>query len=228
MDWTDSFTAKAKPQYVTRTSGGGKWTVAMLCVSFLLIAVELRRWWRGHETHTFAVEKGVGHNLQINMDIVIPMQCSDIHVNVQDAPGDRILAGDMLKRDPTNWKQWVGARGVHRLGKDAQGRIITGEGYHDHEEGFGEEHVHDIVAHAGGGRAKFAKTPKLKWGSPGGDSCRLFGSLEVNKVQGDFHITARGHGYQEMFAEHLDHNCTPPSLPLASPSSLVLGQLANM
>jgi len=27
----------------------------------------------------------------------------------------------------------------------------------------------------------------------------------VNKVQGDFHITARGHGYQE-FGEHLDHS----------------------
>ncbi|KAE9375319.1 DUF1692-domain-containing protein [Stipitochalara longipes BDJ] len=197
---------KAKPQYVTQTSGGGKWTVAMLCVSFFLIFSEFTRWWRGHETHTFAVEKGVGHNLQINLDIVIPMQCNDIHVNVQDAAGDRILAGEMLKKDPTNWRQWVDARGVHRLGKDAQGRVITGEGFHEHEEGFGEEHVHDIVAHAGGGRAKFAKTPKLKWGKQGGDSCRLFGSLEVNKVQGDFHITARGHGYQEMFAEHLDHN----------------------
>jgi endoplasmic reticulum-Golgi intermediate compartment protein 2 len=208
-----SITAKAKPQYVTQTSGGGKWTVAMLCVSFLLIFSEFTRWWRGNETHTFAVEKGVGHNLQINLDIVIPMQCADIHVNVQDAAGDRILAGDMLKRDPTNWRQWVDARGVHRLGKDAQGRVITGEGFHDHEEGFGEEHVHDIIAQAGGGRAKFAKTPKLRWGSPGGDSCRLFGSLDVNKVQGDFHITARGHGYQEMFAEHLDHNGTfPPSL----------------
>ncbi|PMD23559.1 DUF1692-domain-containing protein [Hyaloscypha hepaticicola] len=197
---------KAKPQYVTQTSGGGKWTVAMLCVSFLLIFSEFTRWWRGHETHTFAVEKGVGHNLQINLDIVIPMQCADIHVNVQDAAGDRILAGEMLKKDPTNWRQWVDARGVHRLGKDAQGRVITGEGFHDHEEGFGEEHVHDIVAHAGSGKAKFAKTPKLKWGKPGGDSCRIFGSLEVNKVQGDFHITARGHGYQEMFAQHLDHN----------------------
>jgi hypothetical protein len=178
----------------------------MLVVSFLLIFSELTRWWRGHETHTFAVEKGVGHNLQINLDIVIPMQCNDIHVNVQDAAGDRILAGDMLKKDPTNWKQWVDARGVHRLGKDSEGRLITGEGFHEHEEGFGEEHVHDIIAAAGGGRAKFAKTPRLKWGPPGGDSCRLFGSLEVNKVQGDFHITARGHGYQEMFAEHLDHN----------------------
>ncbi|TXC85859.1 hypothetical protein FS847_35425, partial [Streptomyces sp. ISID311] len=36
------------------------------------------------------------------------------------------------------------------------------------------------------------------------DSCRVYGSLELNKVQGDFHITARGHGYMEMGA-HLEH-----------------------
>jgi hypothetical protein len=178
----------------------------MLVVSLLLTFSEFTRWWRGHETHTFAVEKGIGHNLQINMDIVIPMQCKDIHINVQDAAGDRILAGQMLKEEPTNWNQWADARGVHKLGTDSQGKVITGEGYQNHEDGFGEEHVHDIVAAAGAGKKKFPKTPRLKGGRRGGDSCRIFGSLSVNKVQGDFHITARGHGYQEFGSEHLDHN----------------------
>jgi len=191
---------KAKPQYVTKTSGGGKWTVVMLLVSSLLIFSEFTRWWRGHETHTFAVEKGVGHGLQINLDIVLKMKCDDVHINVQDAAGDRILAGDKLDRKPTNWHQWVDKKGVHSLGKDAQGRLITGEGFHD--EGFGQDHVHDIINAAGGRQGKFAKTPRLRGE---GDSCRIFGSLDVNKVQGDFHITARGHGYQE-FREHLDHN----------------------
>jgi hypothetical protein len=80
--------------------------------------------------------------------------------------------------------------------------LLTGEGFH--EEGFGEEHVHDIIAAAGPGRKHmFAKTPRLKGLI---DSCRVFGSLDVNKVQGDFHITARGHGYQEWGHEHLDHS----------------------
>lgn len=94
-------------------------------------------------------------------------------------------------------------RGMHRLGRDKEGRVVTGEGYHDHEEGFGEEHVHDIIAAAGRGKKKWSKTPKIK--GRAADSCRIFGNLDVNKVQGDFHITARGHGYQE-FGTHLDHN----------------------
>ncbi|KAI1389744.1 DUF1692-domain-containing protein [Hypoxylon trugodes] len=190
---------KSKPQYVTRTSGGGKWTVVMSVVSFILLWSELARWWRGEETHTFAVEKGVGHSMQINLDIVVKMKCKDLHVNVQDAAGDRILAASRLQEDATSWGQWVDAKGVHRLGRDSQGRILTGAGWH--EEGFGEEHVHDIIA-MGRKKARWGKTPRL-WGAEP-DSCRIYGSLDLNKVQGDFHITARGHGYAEM-GTHLDH-----------------------
>jgi len=176
----------------------------MIIISVVLFWSELARWWRGTENHTFAVEKGVGQILDINLDIVVQMKCDDLHVNVQDAAGDRILAASKLKREPTNWSQWVDNRGIHKLGKDENGKRITGEGWVTgaHDEGFGEEHVHDIVA-LGRKKARWGKTPRL-WGSKG-DSCRIYGSLELNKVQGDFHITARGHGYME-FGEHLDHN----------------------
>ena len=164
---------------------------------------EIGRWWRGTETHNFAVEKGVSRSMQTNLDIVVHMLCSDLHINVQDAAGDQILAATQLKRDPTRWSQWVDAKGIHKLGKDSEGRVVTGEGWQHlgHDEGFGEEHVHDIVA-LGKKRAKWSKTPRLRGQA---DSCRIYGSLDLNKVQGDFHITARGHGYREM-TKHLDHS----------------------
>jgi len=195
--------AKSKPQYVTRTSGGGKWTVAMAVVSVILLWSEVARWWRGSETHDFAVEKGVSQSLQINLDTVVRMPCGDLHVNVQDAAGDRILAATKLHRDQTSWAQWTSTSGIHRLGRDSEGLVVTGAGWQNlaaEDEGFGEEHVHDIVA-LGKKRARWAKTPRVK-GPP--DSCRIYGSLELNKVQGDFHITARGHGYMEG-GNHLDH-----------------------
>ncbi|KYK60621.1 hypothetical protein DCS_01759 [Drechmeria coniospora] len=193
---------KSKPQYVLRTAGGGKWTVAMAVISLLLFGSEVARWWRGSESHTFAVEKGISQSMQINLDAVVKMACGDLDVNVQDASGDRILAATRLQLDQTSWSQWANAKGVHQLGLDKEGRIITGAGWHaQHDEGFGEEHIHDIVA-LGKKKAKWAKTPTVR-GPP--DSCRIFGSLELNKVQGDFHITARGHGYIEA-GKHLDHN----------------------
>ena len=122
------------------------------------------------------------------------MRCTDLHVNMQDAAGDRTLAGELLRKDPTSWAQWTGRnteRGTHELGKE------PGQGGSDDDEIFD---VHEQLGRAT--RKKFSKTPRLR-GLP--DSCRIFGSLEGNKVQGDFHITARGHGYME-FGEHLDHS----------------------
>jgi len=125
------------------------------------------------------------------------MRCHDIHVNVQDAAGDRILAGDMLKKDDTNWRQWGKGKDVHRLGTEEVRYFGLGE----------EEDVHDYLG-AAKRKRRFAKTPSIR-GQP--NACRVYGSIEGNKVQGDFHITARGHGYMEL-APHLDHNGKKPAL----------------
>lgn len=159
----------------------------------MLTGTELRRWLVGTTTHTFSVEKGIAHDLQINLDIVVAMKCPDIHINVQDASGDRILAGDLLRRDPTRWDAWQ-TTGGKSLGAGANWQREQAEQYTH------EDDVHDYLG-AAKGRRKFAKTPRLRGES---DACRVFGSIDGNKVQGDFHITARGHGYMEL-GEHLDH-----------------------
>jgi endoplasmic reticulum-Golgi intermediate compartment protein 2 len=168
-----------------------------MVVSFFLTISELLRWHHRHETHQFSVEKGIGHELQINLDIVVAMACGDLHVNVQDSSGDRILAGEMLKHDETNWEQWV--KGMHELGWGDQNAMYDDE----------TEHLAEII---GGRESKWGATPKLRNAA---NACRIFGDLKLNKVQGDFHITARGHGYME-WGQHLDHqgNSLHPVKPI--------------
>ncbi|KAI4150647.1 MAG: hypothetical protein LQ340_003958, partial [Diploschistes diacapsis] len=104
---------KTKPTFTRRTTGGGYATIILIGLSCLLAVSEFRLWYRGAETQQFSVEKGISHTLQINLDIVVSMQCADLHVNVQDASGDRILAGDMLTREPTIWNLWVNPARIH-------------------------------------------------------------------------------------------------------------------
>lgn len=191
---------KTKPSYQEQTSNGGVWTVVLICASLWLASTEMSRWWKGDTTHSFSVEQGVGHDLQINLDIVVAMRCEDLHINVQDASGDRILAGTRLHKDPTQWSRWDSNRKQHALGASKQDRLdTTGE--------YQEEDVHDYLGAAKKSK-QFAKTPKMpRRATP--DSCRVYGSMHGNKVQGDFHITARGHGYMEM-GQHLDHSSSPP------------------
>ncbi|KAI9802652.1 MAG: hypothetical protein M1825_002674 [Sarcosagium campestre] len=182
---------KTKTTYTVRNARGGQWTVVLMITCLILSLSEVFRWHGGHETHQFSVEKGVGHIMQLNMDIVVGMHCADLHVNVQDAAGDRILAGEMLKKDDTRWSAWKNTRGLHSLGRGTDDT--------DEDEG---DHVREVVKNIGWTKKKFPRTPRLRGN---GDSCRIYGSMELNKVQGDFHITARGHGYLE-FGQHLDHS----------------------
>ncbi|KAF1986891.1 DUF1692-domain-containing protein [Aulographum hederae CBS 113979] len=185
---------KTKPTYLARSStrSGSTWTALILLTAFTLVVSETRRWWAGTTTQSFSVEKGVAHQLQLNLDVVVAMHCNDLHINVQDASGDRILAGEMLKKDPTNWAQWDTKGATHKLESGSK----------DEKWGKGEEEdVHDYLGLARK-KKKFPKTPRVKGEA---DSCRIYGSMEGNKVQGDFHITARGHGYME-FGEHLTHD----------------------
>jgi hypothetical protein len=132
------------------------------------------------------------------------MPCNNVRVNIQDAVGDRILAGDMLTREDTSWKVWMDKRnvemshGIHEyqtLNKEDTGRLAAQEE---------DVHAHHVLGEVRKNPwRKFPKGPRLRRGDIV-DSCRIYGSLEGNKVQGDFHITARGHGYQD-FGAHLDH-----------------------
>ncbi|KAL9583735.1 MAG: hypothetical protein Q9212_002541 [Teloschistes hypoglaucus] len=164
---------KTKPTYTRRTSTGGYTTLVLILVSLFLSFSEFLRWYRGHETHLFSVEKGVSHQLQINLDIVVPMLCHDLHINVQDASGDRILAGDLLNKDPTNWDDWAAVKGAHQL---ADVKYVREE-----EE---DTHVGHVLGEVGGIKKKFKRTPRVGRGATTGKSCRIYGSLEGNKNLG--------------------------------------------
>ncbi len=112
------------------------------------------------------------------------------------------MARQALSSDPTTWAQWTSAKG--RRITVARDEKMDLSGYPGGGE-YREEDVHDYLGAAKSSKM-FKKTPRPWRGYPI-DSCRLYGTMHTNKVQGDFHITARGHGYME-FGTHLDHKGT--------------------
>lgn len=193
---------KTKASYTTQSNTGGVWTVVLLLASLWLAGTELGRWWKGQTTHTFDVEAGIGHDLQINFDILIKMKCNDLHINVVDASGDRVFASQVFKKDNSTWDQWAKWHGGsgHTLGVTKEERLDIRDVMGGDE--YKLQDVHDFL-HAARGRKNFRKTPKLPSGVSE-DTCRIAGSIHTNKVQGDLHITAQGHGYSGG-PQHLDH-----------------------
>lgn len=151
------------------------------------------------------MEKGVSRDLQLNLDMVVQMPCDMLRVNIQDASGDRILAGELLQKDDTSWTLWMDKRNYETSDGLHEYQTLSQEDSARLSEQEADAHVHHVLGEVRRNpRKKFPKGPRMRWGEKA-DSCRIYGSLEGNKVQGDFHITARGHGYQE-FAPHLDHS----------------------
>ncbi|KAL0637961.1 hypothetical protein Q9L58_003039 [Maublancomyces gigas] len=172
---------KTRASYTTRSSRGGLVTILLLTTCIWLAYYELASHLSGHEEQHFLVEPGIGHEMQINLDITVAMDCEALHVNVQDAAADRILAGDLLKKDSTTFDD----TSAHRLV----------------QIGRREDHVYEVLKKAR--KSKFGKTVWPKGGNR--DCCRIYGSMDVNRVQGDFHITAKGHGYWDA-GQHVDHS----------------------
>nr|POE49239.1 endoplasmic reticulum-golgi intermediate compartment protein 2 [Quercus suber] len=162
---------KTKPSYQEKTNSGGVWTIILVCASLWLASTELGRWWKGNTAHAFSVEQGIGRDLQINLDVIVAMKCDDLHVNVQDASGDRILAGSALHKDSTQWARWTTDRKQHKLGANQQDHSGAGEEYR-------EDDVHDYLGAAKGGK-KFPKTPKIPRRATA-DSCRVYGTFNFS------------------------------------------------
>ena len=115
---------------------------------------------------------------------------------------DRILAGELLAREDVLFDDG----GAHQLYQQQPGGGSAVER---------EQHVYEVLR-KGGKKGGFKSGRKgglfaaLSGSGSGsgssGSSCRIYGSMGVNRVQGDFHITAKGHGYWEDGA-HVDHQC---------------------
>lgn len=66
---------KVAPSYKTRSSRGGLVTVFLAVVIGILVWFELREYLFGEPTYAFAVDRGIQHQLQINVDVTVAMPC---------------------------------------------------------------------------------------------------------------------------------------------------------
>lgn len=148
----------------------------------------------------------MSRELQLNFDAVVAMSCDAVRINVQDAAGDRILAGELLQKQDTSWAAWNRELNFAGRGGIQEYQILNAEEESRLLEQEEDQHVRHVLGEVRRSlKRKFPKPPKLR-STDLIDSCRIFGSLEGNYVQGDFHITARGHGYFEQ-GDHLEHHC---------------------
>jgi Endoplasmic Reticulum-Golgi Intermediate Compartment (ERGIC) len=101
---------KVHQSYVhSRSSRGGYVSVGLLCVVIILFWTEMVSWWRGTEMMYVSVEKGVGHGMQLNVDITVAMHCEGFSLLGWEYTDCR-CGGQCVGRD---WRSDTSGRRTH-------------------------------------------------------------------------------------------------------------------
>ncbi|CAD6569960.1 MAG: hypothetical protein CYPHOPRED_003673 [Cyphobasidiales sp. Tagirdzhanova-0007] len=172
---------KTLPSYKSRSSRGGLATLALCAIIAGLVWVELKEYLYGEPLYSFAVDRGIGHALQINFDMTVAMPCHFLTVDVRDAVGDRLHISEEFAKDGTSFEigQAHHIENLRNLGDQSASRMLK----------------------ASRSRRAFDKTRDLVQDGP---ACRIYGMMDVKKVTGNLHVTTLGHGYLSW--EHTDHS----------------------
>jgi len=166
---------KTEQEHTVRSEKGGLLTVIVATLLILLTLSEFREYWHLQQTHEFIVDRQVDQKIQLNVDLTVAMNCKFLTVDVFDASGGRMHLATTLETLPAQFS----------VGKAQK------LGVHKREN----MNLHEMIE-----IARQKSFDKNDVGDASG--CRIFGSIKLNKVASNVHITALGHGYS---GTHVDH-----------------------
>ncbi|KAF9428318.1 hypothetical protein BGZ94_002790 [Podila epigama] len=170
---------KVESGFVKRTGSGGILTLLVSAVLCLLVVGEIKEYMTTRNDYSFMVDPLVNHQLQINLDITIAMPCEGVTLDLRDIADVQLHLSDKIDKIPVNFKNYVS----------------SGSSDPFHSKAL---NIKNLIKTAN--RATTMR--KDAYGGASFDACRLVGSFKANKLSGNMHITAVGHGYP---GAHLDH-----------------------
>lgn len=173
---------KTSASYKERSTRGAFLTIVLAILLSLLVYSELKQYLWGEPDYSFSVDRQVGREMQINVDVTIATPCHFLTIDVRDAVGDRLHISDEFKKEGTTFEigQAQRLQNLHALSSLSASSLIR--------------------AATSRRSPQFTKTSHLVENGP---ACRVFGIMHVKKVTGNLHITTLGHGYLSW--EHTDH-----------------------
>lgn len=159
-----------------RSEKGGILTVLVAICLFMLTMSEFSDYSKIHNDYKFLVDSNVDSKMQINIDVTVAMPCPSLMVHVMDATGQRYQLTKDLKMIPAQFSAGSATKFKQVDDPKYLHEII--------QASRGKDYDHSIANDMG--------------------ACRLYGSLDVNKVASNLHITSDGHGYAN--TAHTSHD----------------------
>ncbi|KAJ1913401.1 hypothetical protein H4219_005235 [Mycoemilia scoparia] len=207
---------KVEGTYQARTVTGGILSFIVAIILGFMVVSEFHDYLQGRPTHEFFVDHSIGKKIQINIDMTVAMPCAFLRVDLFDEGG---AAPQSYSRNVNAADVLFSIGKAHNLEQDSP-KISSSSSRNNNNN-----HKGDVDAnHNNNGVGQVFKQAKKRVGINknqqasnvhSGDSkyrvnpgCRIYGNFLVNKVAGNLHVTAHGHGHGGPHVPHEYMNFT--------------------
>lgn len=173
--------AKTDEQHVKTSSKGGLSSILTYLFLLFIAWSEFGSFFGGYIDQQYVVDDQIKETVTINLDLYVNMACKNIRINARDITGDRGLISENIQMEGMPFYIPVGTR-VNEMNN-----IVSPD-------------LDEILGEAIPAQFREAIDTSELTGRDDFNGCHIFGSVPVNKVKGELHITAHGWGYRSASA----------------------------
>ncbi|XP_067144349.1 endoplasmic reticulum-Golgi intermediate compartment protein 2 [Centruroides vittatus] len=194
---------KVPESYTQTTTSGGTISILSYILIIILVISEIKYYSETQFKFQYGVDTDFDSKLKINVDITVAMPCDTIGADILDVTNENnVQAFGKLEEHPTHFELTPQQR-AHWLTMQRI-NIYIREQHHAIQDLLWKEGYTNLLR----------GLPAREIPATGDfDACRLYGTLIVNKVAGNFHITAGkhiphpiGHAHLSAFLTDKDYN----------------------
>ncbi|XP_008214474.1 endoplasmic reticulum-Golgi intermediate compartment protein 2 [Nasonia vitripennis] len=199
----DAFT-KIPEDYRKQSAVGGTFSLASFCIIVYLIYAETSYFLDSRLQFKFEPDVEYDSQLQMNIDITVATPCDRIGADILDSTNQNLMTSENFHLEDTWWDLTPDQR--------AHFEALKHMNYYFREEYHA---LHELLWKSN--QLTFSnEMPKRDYiPSYPSNACRIYGSLDVNKVAGNFHVTSgksvilpRGHFHFTSFHSSTAYNFT--------------------
>ncbi|VFQ90915.1 unnamed protein product [Cuscuta campestris] len=180
---------RAEEHLLQKTKSGALVSIVGLVIMATLFLHELRYYLTTNTVHQMAVDLKRGETLPIHINMSFPsLPCDVLSVDAIDMSGKH-----EVDLDTNIWKlrlnrdgYIIGTEYVSDLVEKEHSKEHSGHNHDDHKDHQKDLHLQGFDEEA----EKFIK--KVKQALDNGEGCRVYGTLDVQRVAGNFHISVHG------------------------------------
>lgn len=195
---------KVPESYKETTATGGGVSILTFVIIIILVISEIIYYSESELEFDYLVDTNVDGKLKINVDITVSMKCHAIGADCLDMTGQDVQAFGQLQQDDAYFDLTPAQQQYQNMLQEFNQYLR--EDYHA---------IQEVLWLTSGVASLAASMPDRDYKRSGPpDACRIHGSLSVNRVAGNFHITAgksipvipRGHAHLALLVPESEYN----------------------